>query len=167
MNEELLYNEIYEKTKDCGRTQFIKLLQQKEIENKKIKKELKSTGKGLNKVLSKRKKWKDRYYKERCKKKQLEQENQQLKEYCCKRNECSGRLKENHKLTEYEIIRELEKQLKQKDKAIDECIEFIKSKFWEEKGSGYDFDEKYCDYGANFIDDDYDTLLEKLQQVKG
>lgn len=24
-NEELLFNELYEKTKDCGRTQFIKL----------------------------------------------------------------------------------------------------------------------------------------------
>lgn len=60
--EELLYNDIYEKTKDCGRIQFVKLLQQKEIENKKLRESLKATGKGLNKILSKRKKWKDRYY---------------------------------------------------------------------------------------------------------
>lgn len=59
------------------------------------------------------------------------------------------------------------KECEQKDKAIDECIEFVKSKFWEDKGSGYNFDERYCDYGADFIDNDYDALLEKLQQVKG
>lgn len=33
-------------------------------ENKNLKQELKATGKGLNKVLSKRQKWKYRYYKE-------------------------------------------------------------------------------------------------------
>ena len=41
MNEELLYNELYEKTKDCGRTQFIKLLMEKERENKQLKSKLK------------------------------------------------------------------------------------------------------------------------------
>ena len=30
MNEEILYNKIYEKTADCGRTQFVKLLMDKE-----------------------------------------------------------------------------------------------------------------------------------------
>ena len=29
-NEELLFDELYEKTKNCGRTQFIKLLMRKE-----------------------------------------------------------------------------------------------------------------------------------------
>lgn len=43
----------------------------------------------------------------------LEEENKRLKEYCCKRNDCSGRLKENHKLTGYEIINELEKWLEE------------------------------------------------------
>lgn len=33
-NEELLYNQLYEKTKDCGRTQFVRLLLDKERENK-------------------------------------------------------------------------------------------------------------------------------------
>lgn len=37
-NEELLFDELYEKTKDCGRTQFIKLLMQKERENQELKK---------------------------------------------------------------------------------------------------------------------------------
>lgn len=41
MNEELLYNEIYEKTKDCGRTQFVRLLMDKERENKQLKEQLK------------------------------------------------------------------------------------------------------------------------------
>lgn len=37
---ELLFDELYEKTKDCGRVQFIKLLMQKEIENQDLKKQL-------------------------------------------------------------------------------------------------------------------------------
>lgn len=37
---ELLFNELYEKTKECGRVQFIKLLMEKERENQKLKKEL-------------------------------------------------------------------------------------------------------------------------------
>lgn len=40
MNEELLYNQIYEKTKECGRTQFVKLLMDKERENKNLKDEI-------------------------------------------------------------------------------------------------------------------------------
>lgn len=34
---ELLFNELYEKTKNCGRTQFINLLMQVERENQKYK----------------------------------------------------------------------------------------------------------------------------------
>lgn len=37
-NEELLFDELYEKTKDCGRTQFIKLLMEKARENQELKK---------------------------------------------------------------------------------------------------------------------------------
>ena len=37
MNEELLYNDIYEKTKECGRTQFVRLLMKKEREIKQLK----------------------------------------------------------------------------------------------------------------------------------
>ena len=37
MNEELLYNQMYEKTADCGRTQFIRLLMDKERENQQLK----------------------------------------------------------------------------------------------------------------------------------
>ena len=37
MNEELLYNDIYEKTKECGRTQFIRLLMDKGREIKQLK----------------------------------------------------------------------------------------------------------------------------------
>lgn len=38
---ELLFNKLYEKTKDCGRTQFINLLMQAERENKDLKRQLK------------------------------------------------------------------------------------------------------------------------------
>lgn len=41
MNEELLYNQLYEKTKDCGRTQFVKLLMEKEREIERLKSLLK------------------------------------------------------------------------------------------------------------------------------
>lgn len=39
-HEELLFNELYEKTKDCGRVQFINLLIAKERENQELKKKL-------------------------------------------------------------------------------------------------------------------------------
>ncbi len=39
-SKELLFNELYEKTKDCSRTQFIKLLMQKDRENQELKKQL-------------------------------------------------------------------------------------------------------------------------------
>lgn len=35
--KELLFNELYEKTKDCGRVQFINLLMEKEREMKELK----------------------------------------------------------------------------------------------------------------------------------
>ena len=37
---ELLFDELYEKTKDCGRVQFINLLMEKERENQELKKQL-------------------------------------------------------------------------------------------------------------------------------
>lgn len=37
-NEELLFNELYEKTKDCGRTQFVRLLMKKDRENQELNK---------------------------------------------------------------------------------------------------------------------------------
>ena len=37
---ELLFDELYEKTKDCGRVQFINLLMEKERENNELKKKL-------------------------------------------------------------------------------------------------------------------------------
>ena len=35
-NEKLLFDELYEKTKDCGRVQFVELLMTKERENKEL-----------------------------------------------------------------------------------------------------------------------------------
>lgn len=37
-NEELLFNELYEKTKDCGRTQFVRLLMEKDRKNQELNK---------------------------------------------------------------------------------------------------------------------------------
>ena len=39
-NKKILFDEIYEKTKDCGRVQFVKLLMTKEKENQELKKQL-------------------------------------------------------------------------------------------------------------------------------
>ena len=36
----ILFNELYEKTKDCGRVQFINLLMEKERENQELKKQI-------------------------------------------------------------------------------------------------------------------------------
>ena len=38
--KELLFDELYEKTKDCGRVQFINLLMEKERENQELKEQL-------------------------------------------------------------------------------------------------------------------------------
>lgn len=39
-SKDLLFNELYEKTKDCGRVQFINLLMAKERDNQELKKQL-------------------------------------------------------------------------------------------------------------------------------
>lgn len=39
-NEKLLFDELYEKTKDCGRVQFVKLLMTKEQENQLLKEQV-------------------------------------------------------------------------------------------------------------------------------
>ena len=39
-DNELLFNELYEKTKDCGRVQFINLLMEKERENQELKEQI-------------------------------------------------------------------------------------------------------------------------------
>ena len=39
-DNELLFDELYEKTKDCGRVHFINLLMEKERENQELKKQL-------------------------------------------------------------------------------------------------------------------------------
>lgn len=39
-DNELLFDELYEKTKDCGRVQFINLLMEKERENQELKEQL-------------------------------------------------------------------------------------------------------------------------------
>lgn len=51
--EELLYNKLYEKTKDCGRTQFVRLLMDKERENKELKEQLQQKENIINKVREK------------------------------------------------------------------------------------------------------------------
>ena len=43
-----------------------------QVENAKLKEEVRAVNRGLKKVISKRKKWKDRYYRERQKAKELE-----------------------------------------------------------------------------------------------
>ena len=51
MNDELLYNKIYEKTKECGRDQFIKLLMQKGRENQELKNQQKEFINFLNNMI--------------------------------------------------------------------------------------------------------------------
>ena len=51
MNDELLFNEIYEKTKNCGRTQFVRLLMDKERENKELKEKLETSEKARKEAI--------------------------------------------------------------------------------------------------------------------
>lgn len=50
MENELLYNELYEKTQDCGRAQFVKLLMEKERKNRELKQQLKQKENITNKI---------------------------------------------------------------------------------------------------------------------
>ena len=50
MNNELLYNEIYIKTRSCRRIQFVKLLQQMIIKTKELKQKLDFLTKRENKL---------------------------------------------------------------------------------------------------------------------
>ena len=53
---------------------------------------------------------------------QLKRENKELKKYCCKRNDCGGRIKENHKLTDSEVLTEFEKWLEEETEKINNLI---------------------------------------------
>ncbi len=53
---------------------------------------------------------------------QLKRENKELKKYCCKRNDCGGRIKENHKLTDSEVLTKFEKWLEEEIKKINNLI---------------------------------------------
>lgn len=64
MNDEKLYNMISKRTDKFNRCQFIAEIMRLEKENQALHK-------GLNKVLEKRRKWKNKYYKERFKARQL------------------------------------------------------------------------------------------------
>ena len=44
-DNELLFDELYEKTKDCGRVQFINMLMEKERENQELKKQFETVRK--------------------------------------------------------------------------------------------------------------------------
>lgn len=58
--EELLYNEIYKKTKDCDRNQFIKLLMEERRKNAQLQKQLQTTAnscKQENNVIDELEKW--------------------------------------------------------------------------------------------------------------
>lgn len=50
MENELLYNELYEKTQDCGRAQFVRLLMEKERENRELKQQLQQKENIINKA---------------------------------------------------------------------------------------------------------------------
>ena len=80
MNEELLYNQLYDKTKDCGRTQFVKLLMEKERENKELKDEIYKS----NAVAETNKELAKSYYKD----------NQKLKEQLQQKEDIINKAKE-------------------------------------------------------------------------
>ena len=71
----------------------------------------------------------------------LKSENEELKKYCCKRNDCCGRIKENNKPTDSEVLTEFEKWL-------DNKINFYKNNF-----QGYSYER-------------YKEILDKLQELK-
>ena len=65
MSKDLLYEEIYQKTQSCGRTQFVKLLQQNQIRIEQLQKENKELEKYIKlckKDLKTYQEYKSKYY---------------------------------------------------------------------------------------------------------
>mgnify|MGYP004619930087 CR=1 FL=1 len=85
--EELLYNELYEKTKDCGRTQFIRLLMEKEREIQEVKEQLDDPWKGYSELQEENEKLLSR----------IRDLKKQLEECYCNRTDCSSRIKDSKK----------------------------------------------------------------------
>lgn len=105
---ELLFDELYEKTKDCGRVQFIKLLMQKEREIQELKEKVKE--------LSKWDKNKDsRNSRQRIANKNLLKKINELKkqlENCyCNRTDCTGRIKDSKQYDS--LVQRVENQQKE------------------------------------------------------
>lgn len=155
--EELLYNEIYKKTKDCGRAQFIKLLITERRNNRQLKEKLKATGKGLNKVLYKRKKWKDRYYKEQKKNKWLHQRDTYTDIV-----HSHFQLEKKEKRYYENILDELEKWLEKRIKNIEQD----KEEFVDDLYNNFDTNTNEIIIRDCELSQLEDTL-EKLKELKG
>lgn len=106
---ELLFNKLYEKTKDCGRTQFVNLLMQAERENQELNRQLEYlySGEYLNQLKFERNMLQDVVNKMQVSKEdkkfidmthrntQLLEENQKYKEVIDKAIECISELDDN------------------------------------------------------------------------
>ena len=138
MSENLLYEEIYQKTQDCGRTQFVKLLQQSQIKINQLEKENHILKQAVDNTYETSQ---DIMY-------EMQQENEELKKYYCKRNDCAGRLKENNKPTDSEVLTKFEKWINLKMKQTKE------------------YDTKNYHNDIKLIISTYQFVLDKLQELK-
>ena len=144
-DNELLFDELYEKTKDCGRVQFINLLMEKERENQELKKQLEEHNLAIENLAY----WKGKN-ESKMKINRLRRENQELK----KQLEV-GKEQYNYLVEEKEKIQE---QLEASEKARKEAIEYIKNNPLYEEEYDYNYDDELELLGINSNQAEYDLL---------
>ena len=136
-NEKLLFDDLYEKTKDCGRVQFVELLMTKERENKELKSQLKGTTHCFD-----------------------EEEHRKLQENYDRIYAENCKLREEHNINDISLLDE-NYRLK---KVIDEAIEYIKEMTANELNYINYKGKTICICGSDF-NSGADIILDILNEV--
>lgn len=149
-NEKLLFDEIYEKTKDCGRVQFVELLMTKERENKELKLQLKGTTHCF-----------DEEEHEKLKK-QVEEYQQELEKADSITQSCIFNGKEESKISYRKCLNILDKKEAQQKEFI-KYLEDEINKLVKEYGN-YVYDD-YSEEKGKY--DSYQEILQKYKEIIG
>ena len=166
-DNELLFDELYEKTKDCGRVQFINLLMEKERENQELKEQLDylRSGEYLNQLRferdmlqhvvdnSKVSKVDKEFIDMAHRNTELLEENQELKKQYCERTDCSGRIKDSKQYDS--LVQRVDNQQKEFIEWLEQNIE----------------NEEYCylaqNPGERCRKDVFEEALSKYKEIIG
>ena len=149
-NEELLYNQLYKKTKDCGRTQFVRLLLDKERENTELKEEFDR----MFAVYHSRKlikKFNDKYDEE-------DKMKNPNRDYACIYPDAEE---------VYKRYYELKEQLQQKEDIINKAKKYIKNNSHKTEWGDLEQDNESIDINDDVTDTEFITDLIEILDNKG